>query len=154
MVFKRRLFCWFFAIRNTQGLPLLLEEIGVFLGVLDRSPPPIICQRKLEEQCAGLHRVALVELLNLLLVPSSPYIEEKLLAESTPTKLVKLFFQFPWNSILQGAIFRSLQVYSAFILGLRMASLTQYVILLWIVPLCWYVFEVPALIHHWVSCSM
>ncbi|CAM6120826.1 unnamed protein product [Calypogeia fissa] len=92
-----------------KGLPLLLEKIGVFLSVLDMNPPPILCQRKLEEQVAGLHRVALVELLNLLIMPSSPYIEEKLLAESTPARLVRLFFQFPWNSILQGAIFRFLQ---------------------------------------------
>lgn len=97
---------WF----KLQGLPFLLDNFGVFLTVLDMNPDPIMCQRKVEEQSAGLHRIALVELLNLLLVPTSPCIENELLEKGTPARISSLFFQFPWNSVIQGAAFRSLQV--------------------------------------------
>ncbi|KAL3678880.1 hypothetical protein R1sor_021836 [Riccia sorocarpa] len=92
-----------------EGLSFLLDNFGMFMSVLEMSPNPIMCQRRVEEQSAGMHRIALVELLNLLLVPTSPCIETELLEKGVPGRIVGLFFQFPWNSVIQGAAFRSLQ---------------------------------------------
>ncbi|KAL2613982.1 hypothetical protein R1flu_025674 [Riccia fluitans] len=92
-----------------EGLAFLLDNFGVFMTVLEMNPDQVMCQRKVEEQSAGLHRIALVELLNLLLVPTSPCIESELLEKGVPARIVGLFFQFPWNSVIQGAAFRSLQ---------------------------------------------
>lgn len=72
--------------------------------ILDVTAAPHQSQRRTEEASAGLHRIAVVNVLGELLEAGCPVMDGQLLALAVPGRLTTLFFQFPWNSILQGSL--------------------------------------------------
>lgn len=83
---------------------MVVEYIKLLTTVLNMNVPPFQFQQCIEEASAGLHRVAAVQVLAHLLEAGCKVIDSELLAQGIPAKLISLFFQFPWNSILQAAL--------------------------------------------------
>lgn len=72
--------------------------------MLDLPAAPHQSQRRTEEASAGLHRIAVVNVLGQLLGAGCPAIDGLLLIQAVPSRLIALFFQYPWNSMLQAAL--------------------------------------------------
>lgn len=72
--------------------------------ILDVTAAPHQSQRRTEEASAGLHRIAVVNVLGELLEAGCPVVDSQLLALAVPGRLTALFFQYPWNSILHGSL--------------------------------------------------
>lgn len=81
--------------------------------ILDVTAAPHKTQRSTEEASAGLHRVAVVNVLGELLEAGCPVMDGQLLALAVPGRLTALFLQYPWNSILQGSVCKFFLVSSA-----------------------------------------
>jgi hypothetical protein len=90
--------------RFEQGLKEVVEDVKTLIIILDVTPAPHQSQRRTEEASAGLHRIAVVNALGVLLEAGCPAMDSQLLAQAVPGRLVALFFQYPWNSILQGSL--------------------------------------------------
>jgi len=87
-----------------QGLKEVVEDMKTLILILDMVAAPHQSQRRTEEASAGLHRIAVVNVLGELLEAECPVMDGQLLALAVPGRLIALFFQFPWNSILQGSL--------------------------------------------------
>lgn len=72
--------------------------------ILDVTAASHQSQRRTEEASAGLHRIAVVNVLGELLEAGCPVMDSQLLALGVPGRLTALFFQYPWNSILHGSL--------------------------------------------------
>jgi hypothetical protein len=83
---------------------VVVECVGELVSVLDVDAAPFLLQRGVKEASAGVHRVATVLVLGQLLVAGCPAFDIRLLAEAVTTKLIALFFHFPWNNILQAGL--------------------------------------------------
>lgn len=82
----------------------MVEEVKTLIFILEVTPAPHQSQRRTEEASAGLHRIAVVNVLGELLEAGCPAVDGQLLTQAVPSRLVALFFQYPWNSILQGSL--------------------------------------------------
>ena len=58
---------------------------------------------------AGLHRIAMVELICIILLPCFPSVEQHIISSGVLAKLLKFLCDFPRNSILYCVVFRCLQ---------------------------------------------
>ncbi|KAG0605000.1 hypothetical protein M758_9G024800 [Ceratodon purpureus] len=87
-----------------KGIKEVVENVKTLVFILDVTPAPHQSQRRTEEASAGLHRIAVVNVLGELLEAGCPVMDSQLLAQTVPGRLVALFFQYPWNSILQGSL--------------------------------------------------
>jgi hypothetical protein len=87
-----------------KGLKEVVEEMRTLIVILDVTAAPHKTQRSTEEASAGLHRVAVVNVLGELLEAGCPVMDGQLLALAVPGRLIALFLQYPWNSILQGSV--------------------------------------------------
>lgn len=99
---------------NEQGLKEVVEDMKTLIFILDVTAAPHQTQRRTEEASAGLHRIAVVNVFGELLEAGCPVMDGQLLALAVPGRLTALFFQYPWNSILQGSLCKFFLVSSAF----------------------------------------
>ena len=83
-----------------------MDDIKTVAAVLDLNVAPHRSQQCTDEASAGLHRVAVVNLLGQLMEAGCPAIDNQCLSQAVHGRLIALFFQYPWNSILQGSLCR------------------------------------------------
>ncbi|XP_024387248.1 uncharacterized protein [Physcomitrium patens] len=95
---------WASADQLPKGLKEVVENIKTLTLMLDLPAAPHQSQRRTEEASAGLHRIAVVNVLGQLLGAGCPAIDGLLLIQAVPSRLIALFFQYPWNSMLQAAL--------------------------------------------------
>jgi hypothetical protein len=113
-----------------QGVKYLVDNFPSLISILDMEPS----QGAAVDCGAGLHRIAIVELMCIILLPCLSLVEEHIISSGVLAKLLKLFSDFPRNSILHCVVVRCLQVYQTFLLDLRSVSLScmaQFMLLKW-----------------------
>ena len=84
-----------------------MEDIKTLIFTLDVTAAAHQSQRRTEEPSAGLHRIAVVDVLGELLEAGCRVIYDQVVFQT-------LFFQYPWNSILQGSLCKFFLVGYAF----------------------------------------
>ncbi|XP_057822154.1 uncharacterized protein LOC131034615 isoform X2 [Cryptomeria japonica] len=92
-------------IQYSEGIKSLVDNFRFFISALDLNSS----QGDIRGQGAGLHRIALAELLCVVNLHCGPLVEDDILSSGVLTKMLKLFCDFPQNSILHCAVFRCLQ---------------------------------------------
>ncbi|KAH9311410.1 hypothetical protein KI387_026445, partial [Taxus chinensis] len=92
-------------IEHSEGIKCLVGNLQSFISILDLK----LSRGNMGDRGAGLHRIALVELLCVVILHCWPLVEEDILSSCVLAKMLKLFGDFPQNSILHCTVFRCLQ---------------------------------------------
>lgn len=92
-------------IEYPEGVKYLVNNFPTLISILDMEPS----QGAAVDCGAGLHRVAIVELMCVILLPCLSLVEEHIISSGVLAKLLKLFSDFPQNSILHCVVVRCLQ---------------------------------------------
>lgn len=92
-------------VEYPEGVKYLVDNLTSFISILDMEP----CQGATVDRGAGSHRIAMVELICIILLPCFPLVEEHIISSGVLAKLLKLFSDFPRNSILHCVVVRCLQ---------------------------------------------
>ena len=108
-----------------------MDDIKTVAAVLDLNVAPHRSQQCTDEASAGLHRVAVVNLLGQLMEAGCPAIDNQCLSQAVHGRLIALFFQYPWNSILQGSLCRFFLVSQELLFLSFSKNWHQMVLLLW-----------------------
>lgn len=92
-------------IEYPEGVKYLVNNFPTLISILDMEPS----QGTAVDWGAGLHRVAIVEVICIILLPCLSLVEEHIISSGVLAKLLKLFSDFPQNSILHCVVVRCLQ---------------------------------------------
>lgn len=92
-------------IEYPEGVKYLVNNFPTLISILDMEPS----QGTAVDCGAGLHRVAIVEVICIILLPCLSLVEEHIISSGVLAKLLKLFSDFPQNSILHCVVVRCLQ---------------------------------------------
>lgn len=92
-------------IEYPEGVKYLVNNFPTLISILDMEPP----QGTAVDCGAGLHRVAIVEVICIILLPCLSLVEEHIISSGVLAKLLKLLSDFPQNSILHCVVVRCLQ---------------------------------------------
>lgn len=92
-------------IEYPEGVKYLVNNFPTLISILDMEPS----QGAAVDCGAGLHRVAIVEVICIILLPCLSFVEEHIISSGVLAKLLKLFSDFPQNSILHCVVVRCLQ---------------------------------------------
>lgn len=92
-------------IEYPEGVKYLVNNFPTLISILDMEPS----QGTAVDCGAGLHRVAIVEVICIILLPCLSLVEEHIISSGVLSKLLKLFSDFPQNSILHCVVVRCLQ---------------------------------------------
>lgn len=92
-------------IEYPEGVKYLVNNFPTLISILDMEPS----QGTAVDCGAGLHRVAIVEVICIILLPCLSLVEEHIISSGVLAKLLKLFSDFPQNTILHCVVVRCLQ---------------------------------------------
>lgn len=92
-------------VEYPEGVKYLVDNLTSFISILDMEPS----QGATVDRGAGLHRIAMVELICIILLPCFPSVEEHIISSGVLAKLLKFLCDFPRNSILHCVVVRCLQ---------------------------------------------
>lgn len=92
-------------IEYPEGVKYLVNNFPTLISILDMEPS----QGTAVDCGAGLHRVAIVEVICIILLPCLSLVEEHIISSGVLAKLLKLLSDFPQNSILHCVVVRCLQ---------------------------------------------
>lgn len=92
-------------VEYPEGVKYLVDNFPPLISILDMEPS----QGAAVGCGAGLHRIAIVELICIILLPCLSLVEEHIISSGVLAKLLKLFSDFPRNSILHCVVVRCLQ---------------------------------------------
>jgi len=92
-------------VEYPEGVKYLVDNFPSLISILDMEPS----QGAAVDCGAGLHRIAIVELMCIILLPCLSLVEEHIISSGVLAKLLKLFSDFPRNSILHCVVVRCLQ---------------------------------------------